>query len=134
MTTSLRWKSEVFSECSILRLWALHTPWNMVRARAPSATSYPLVPLLFWHGNFKLLLEMDHPVLTSDRIGEKFLEWVDDPLPPDTILESVTLYWLTETFARAIYAYRLVRLASRDIFLTNKLLLELPPAAHPGEQ
>jgi hypothetical protein len=42
------------------------------------------------------------------RIGEKFLEWVDDPLPPDDILESVTLYWLTDTFPRAIYTYRQV--------------------------
>lgn len=42
------------------------------------------------------------------RIGEKFLEWVDDPLAPDDILESVTLYWLTETYPRAIYTYRAV--------------------------
>lgn len=42
------------------------------------------------------------------RIGEKFLEWVDDPLAPEDILESVTLYWLTETFPRAIYTYRQV--------------------------
>jgi microsomal epoxide hydrolase len=34
-----------------------------------------------------------------------FLEWADDPIAPDDILESVTLYWLTETFPRAIYAY-----------------------------
>lgn len=40
------------------------------------------------------------------RIGEKFLEWVDEPLPPEFILESVTLYWLTETYARSIYTYR----------------------------
>lgn len=44
------------------------------------------------------------------RIGEKYLEWVDDPLSPDDILESVTLYWLTETFPRSIYAYRQVRI------------------------
>lgn len=43
-----------------------------------------------------------------DRIGEKFLEWVDDPLPPQHILESITLYWLTDTFPRSIYAYRQV--------------------------
>ena len=42
------------------------------------------------------------------RVGEKFLEWVDDPLPPDHILESITLYWLTETFPRSIYSYRQV--------------------------
>lgn len=42
------------------------------------------------------------------RIGEKFLDWVDDPLALEDILESVTLYWLTETFPRAIYTYRQV--------------------------
>ncbi|KAJ5624140.1 Alpha/Beta hydrolase protein [Penicillium lagena] len=47
------------------------------------------------------------PVALLAWIGEKFLEWVDDALSPEAILESVTLYWLTETFPRAIYAYRL---------------------------
>lgn len=40
------------------------------------------------------------------RIGEKFREWVDEPLSPEVILECVTLYWLTETFPRSIYTYR----------------------------
>lgn len=40
------------------------------------------------------------------RIGEKFLDWVDEPLTLDQILDSVSLYWLTETFPRAIYPYR----------------------------
>ncbi|KAJ5639380.1 uncharacterized protein N7484_007242 [Penicillium longicatenatum] len=39
-------------------------------------------------------------------IGEKFLEWVDDPVSPEHILESITLYWLTDTFPRSIYTYR----------------------------
>ena len=49
--------------------------------------------------------------LNALRIGEKFLEWVDDrePLPLGIILESITLYWLTETFPRSIYYYREVR-------------------------
>ncbi|KAF7585286.1 hypothetical protein BBP40_011436 [Aspergillus hancockii] len=38
--------------------------------------------------------------------GEKFLTWVDEPLPSETILEFISLYWLTETFPRAIYPYR----------------------------
>ncbi|CAI7629037.1 unnamed protein product [Penicillium viridicatum] len=46
------------------------------------------------------------PMALLAWIGEKFLEWVHDPLAPEDILESVTLYWLTETFPRAIYAYR----------------------------
>lgn len=42
------------------------------------------------------------------RVGEKFLEWVDDrePIPLDTILRMVTLYWFTSTFPRSIYPYR----------------------------
>lgn len=41
-------------------------------------------------------------------IGEKFLEWTDPRTTPPllVILESVTLYWLTDTFPRAIYPYR----------------------------
>ncbi|KAJ5154491.1 uncharacterized protein N7500_009930 [Penicillium coprophilum] len=46
------------------------------------------------------------PIALLAWIGEKFLEWVDDPLAADDILESITLYWLTETYPRAIYTYR----------------------------
>lgn len=48
-------------------------------------------------------------LVNSVRVGEKFLEWVDDPLTPEHILESITLYWLTDTIARSIYTYRQVR-------------------------
>ncbi|KAJ5623258.1 hypothetical protein N7490_011863 [Penicillium lividum] len=52
-----------------------------------------------------------HVVSTSPMallawIGEKFMEWVDYPLSSEQILESVTLYWLTDTFPRSIYTYR----------------------------
>ncbi|KAJ5594177.1 uncharacterized protein N7459_000385 [Penicillium hispanicum] len=47
-----------------------------------------------------------NPLALLAWIGEKFLEWVDEPLPLDHILESVTLYWLTETLPRSIYTYR----------------------------
>ncbi|PVH81183.1 alpha/beta-hydrolase [Cadophora sp. DSE1049] len=41
-------------------------------------------------------------------IAEKFLTWSDDNTTPslDAILESVTLYYLTDTFSTAIYPYR----------------------------
>lgn len=39
-------------------------------------------------------------------VGEKFLDWVDEPLPLETILDFVSLYWFTETYPRAIYFYR----------------------------
>lgn len=46
--------------------------------------------------------------LTSFRVGEKYLEWVDhnEPLSLDTILSMVSFYWFTETLPRSIYPYR----------------------------
>jgi len=47
------------------------------------------------------------PVALLAWIGEKFLAWSDADPDLDTILESVTVYWLTETFPTSIYPYRL---------------------------
>lgn len=52
--------------------------------------------------------EQEHEVVyhtNHHRIGEKFLEWTDIDPSIDSILESVTLYWLTATFPRAMYPY-----------------------------
>jgi len=46
------------------------------------------------------------PVALLSWIGEKFLEWTDADPPLDEILESITLYWMTDTFPRCIYPYR----------------------------
>ncbi|GAM88923.1 hypothetical protein ANO11243_069570 [Dothideomycetidae sp. 11243] len=46
------------------------------------------------------------PLAMLAWIGEKFLEWSDQDPPVDQILESVSLYWLTDTFPRCIYPYR----------------------------
>ncbi|PYH97726.1 alpha/beta-hydrolase [Aspergillus ellipticus CBS 707.79] len=46
------------------------------------------------------------PVALLAWIGEKFLDWAGETIPLETILESVTLYWLTETLPRSIYHYR----------------------------
>lgn len=46
------------------------------------------------------------PLALLSWIGEKFLEWTDEDPALDTILDSVTLYWLTDTFPRCIYPYR----------------------------
>ncbi|TKA71164.1 hypothetical protein B0A49_05193 [Cryomyces minteri] len=46
------------------------------------------------------------PLALLAWIGEKFLEWTDTDPALDKILDSVTLYWLTETFPRCIYPYR----------------------------
>lgn len=70
------------------------------------------------------------------RVGEKFLEWVDDPLPPDHILESITLYWLTDTFPRSIYTYRQVCNGKLGFARTLTLIshTEFPTSANPGNQ
>jgi microsomal epoxide hydrolase len=46
------------------------------------------------------------PLALLAWIGEKFQEWTDTTPDMDQILEAVTLYWLTNTFPRAIYPYR----------------------------
>ncbi|KAL1988595.1 hypothetical protein VTN96DRAFT_8990 [Rasamsonia emersonii] len=46
------------------------------------------------------------PLALLAWIAEKFLDWTDADPPTDLILESVTLYWLTETLPRSIYPYR----------------------------
>lgn len=40
------------------------------------------------------------------RIGEKFLDWSDEDPSLDTILEALTLYWVTDTIANCLYPYR----------------------------
>lgn len=50
------------------------------------------------------------PLALLSWIGEKFLEWTDEDPSVDEILDSVSLYWLTETYARCIYPYRSVSL------------------------
>ncbi|KAF9872909.1 epoxide hydrolase [Colletotrichum karsti] len=66
-------------------------------------SSSPLA-LLAWY------VELAHAakalIDTMARIGEKFLAWTDQSPSMDEILSSVTLYWLTQTFPRAIYPYR----------------------------
>ncbi|PWY88006.1 epoxide hydrolase [Aspergillus sclerotioniger CBS 115572] len=47
-----------------------------------------------------------NPIALLAWVGEKYRDWVDKPLPSATILEMVSLYWLTESFPRAIYPYR----------------------------
>lgn len=41
------------------------------------------------------------------RVGEKFMEWVDNrsPLSLDTILSFASFYWYTKSFGRAMWAY-----------------------------
>lgn len=46
------------------------------------------------------------PLALLAWIGEKFLEWTDIDPPLDAILESVSLYWLTNTPATSLWSYR----------------------------
>ncbi|KAI0882617.1 Alpha/Beta hydrolase protein [Annulohypoxylon maeteangense] len=46
------------------------------------------------------------PLAMLSWIGEKILEWTDEDPPLEKILESVTLYWLTDTVPRAMYHSR----------------------------
>lgn len=47
-----------------------------------------------------------NPLALLAWIGEKFLAWTDEDPSLDTILESVTLYWFTDTMSRCLYPYR----------------------------
>ncbi|OMP86619.1 putative epoxide hydrolase [Diplodia seriata] len=46
------------------------------------------------------------PIALLGWIGEKFLTWTDAAPPLPTILDAVSLYWLTDTFPTSIYTYR----------------------------
>ena len=46
------------------------------------------------------------PLALLAWIGEKFLHWTDTDPSLDAILDSVTLYWFTQSFPRCIYPYR----------------------------
>ncbi|KIW25784.1 uncharacterized protein PV07_08934 [Cladophialophora immunda] len=52
------------------------------------------------------LVLTSNPLTMLAWIGEKFLEWSGEAISIDTILESVTLYWLTETLPTSLYTYR----------------------------
>ena len=47
-----------------------------------------------------------NPVSLLAWVGEKFLDWTDEDPAIDVILESVSLYWLTDTFSTTICPYR----------------------------
>jgi microsomal epoxide hydrolase len=43
---------------------------------------------------------------TALRVGEKLQSWTAETPSVDELLDAVTLYWLTDSFPRAIYPYR----------------------------
>jgi hypothetical protein len=48
------------------------------------------------------------PLALLAWIGEKFLSWSDVDPSLETILESVSLYWFTESMGRGVFPYRIV--------------------------
>ena len=52
------------------------------------------------------LVLSSNPLAVLAWIGEKFLMWTDEDPLLDTVLESVSLYWFTETMSRCLYPYR----------------------------
>ncbi|KIW01463.1 uncharacterized protein PV09_07220 [Verruconis gallopava] len=52
------------------------------------------------------LVLSSNPIALLAWVGEKFHQWTDQTPPTEEILDSATLYWLTDTFPRSIYPYR----------------------------
>ncbi|THX54562.1 alpha/beta-hydrolase [Aureobasidium pullulans] len=48
-----------------------------------------------------------NPVALLAWIGEKYLAWTDEDPPMSLILESVSLYWLTQCAATCLWPYRI---------------------------
>ncbi|KAI8711506.1 EHN domain-containing protein [Fusarium sp. LHS14.1] len=77
------------------------------------------------------------PLALLSWIGEKILAWTDQDPPLDKILETVTLYWLTDTYPRAMYHNRGMGnpeekpKISRISTLTNLTHVQLPYVAKP---
>lgn len=53
------------------------------------------------------------PVSVLAWVGEKFLEWTDEDLPIETVLDDITLYWLTDTISTSFHTYRRVSISDR---------------------
>ncbi|KAK5080421.1 hypothetical protein LTR70_008853 [Exophiala xenobiotica] len=69
------------------------------------------------------------PLALLAWIGEKFQVWTDTDPTLDEILDSVTLYWFTESFPRAIFPYRQFFSAQPALLHADpKLKIEKPKA------
>lgn len=54
------------------------------------------------------LVLASNPLALLAWIGEKYREWTDEDPSLQQILESVSLYWFTQTIESSIYTYRTV--------------------------
>lgn len=76
------------------------------------------------------------PIALLSWVGEKMIQWTDKTPAIDEILDSVTLYWFTQSFPRAIYPYRQFFGASPTFFHgEEKWTLKVPTGYswHPRE-
>lgn len=48
------------------------------------------------------------PLALLAWVGEKLMEWADTPVPLDTMLRMLSLYWFTSSVPRCIYPYRAI--------------------------
>jgi microsomal epoxide hydrolase len=55
------------------------------------------------------------PLALAAWIGEKLHEWTDKTPPMDVVLQWLTLYWLTQSFATSIYPYRWTKIDHPDV-------------------
>lgn len=62
------------------------------------------------------------PLALLAWIGEKLLEWADTPLPLETTLRMISLYWFTSSGPRCIYPYRAIFGAAQPGISTTKPL------------
>lgn len=51
----------------------------------------------------------------SSTVGEKFIAWTDETPRLDEILTTISLWWMLETFPKAIYPYREVSSSLRRL-------------------
>lgn len=68
------------------------------------------------------------PLALLAWVGEKLLEWADTPIPMQTILRMISLYWFTSAAARNVYPYR--ALFAREANDGDRLISETKPLGY----
>ncbi|KAJ9609204.1 hypothetical protein H2200_006976 [Cladophialophora chaetospira] len=66
------------------------------------------------------------PLALLAWIGEKFMDWTDEDPSLDTILESVTLYWLTGCASSNLWSYRQFYGPNADSHGSKKWYINIP--------
>lgn len=77
----------------------------MALVPAPLDLSCRQVLWRYWLGEYSVPWSMANAD-PCRRVGEKLQAWTAETPSVEELLDSVTLYWLTESFPRAIFPYR----------------------------